>query len=168
MNKDEQLQRLLRLKRHELPPEGFAEEFLEKFQRRQRSELVRRSTLSIVAERVGAWLDGLRRPAVIWGAVAAYAAVMLTLWLVPRHTPQSNMAMVIGTENSVAPQVSFTPGTAPAASNNSTSITNPASFHDPLPPPGKRRTTGQPQDKAPIIGPDANEEKPTDPPLRDL
>ena len=68
MDKDEKLRQLLRLKRYEQPPEGFAEEFLEKFQRRQRSEIIRRSSLSILWERTQAWLDGLRRPAVIWSA----------------------------------------------------------------------------------------------------
>ena len=161
MNKEEQLQRLLRLKRHEQPPEGFAEEFLEEFQRRQRSELVRRSALSILGERLQAWLEGLRRPAVIWGAAGAYAVLMLTLWLLPRPTPQSDVTMIVGTEN---------PATAPVDHRINNSGTEPKIV--PLPNyqgPGKRRTTDQEQNKESLIGPEEkNPEKSADPPLRDL
>ena len=161
MNEEEKLQRLLRLKRHEHPPEGFAEEFLEKFQRRQRTELVRRSALSILCERIQAWLDGLRRPAVIWSAAGVYAAIMLALWLVPRPTPASNSMIVVGGGNVVtAPQVGYTPnappGTVPVSSGPTSDLQ------------GKRRTIGQDQDKESIIGPEEKPAPPAVPPLRDL
>ncbi len=159
MDKDEQLRRLLRLKRYEQPPEGFAEEFLEKFQRRQRSEIIRRSSLSILWERTQAWLDGLRRPAVIWSAAGAYAAVMLTLWLLPRPAPSNGSTIVIGGAVVTAPPVDYQP-------NGSHNIT---SQHADTP--GKRRTITQEQDKQPVIGPEEQEEKQGQKPapkLRDL
>ena len=158
MTKDEQLQRLLRLKRYEQPPEGFAEEFLEKFQRRQRSEIIRRSTLSIFRERLQAWLDGLRRPAIIWSAAGAYAALMLTLWLLPRHAPPNGSTIVIGGTVVTAPQVDYQRG----GQNSSQTVTTPQPNS-----PGKRRTTTQDQDKEPVIGPEEKEPKET-PKLRDL
>jgi hypothetical protein len=159
MNQEEKLQRLLRLKRYEHPPEEFAAEFLEKFQRRQRSELVRRSVPSIFRDRFLAWREGLRRPAVAWSAAGIYAALMLTLWLVPRQAPPSSLTMVVGTMNAAAPQVDNQPANPPGAHRIST---------PPNVPPGKRRTTNQDQNKEEIIGPEEKTEKETQPPLRDL
>ena len=158
MDKDEKLRRLLRLKRYELPPEGFAEEFLEKFQRRQRSEIVRRSALSILWERIQAWLDGLRRPAVIWSAAGAYAAVMITLWLLPRPSPNDGAAIFVGGSINTAPPVDYRPDNQAAPQIIRTA-----------PPGGKRRTTTQDQDKEPVIGPDEKQEAQGEQPkLRDL
>ena len=158
MDKDEKLRRLLRLKRYELPPEGFAEEFLEKFQRRQRSEIVRRSSFSILWERIQAWLDGLRRPAVIWSAAGAYAAVMVTLWLLPRPSPNDGATIFVGGSVITAPAVDYRQD----HQNGSQTITTPQ-------PGGKRRTTTQDQDKEPVIGPDEKTEIPGEQPkLRDL
>jgi hypothetical protein len=156
---EDKLRRLLRLKRYEQPPEGFAEEFLEKFQRRQRSEIVRRSSLGIFRERLAEWLHGLRRPGVIWSAAGVYAAVMLTLWLLPRPVPAGANTILVGGTVVTTPNVDFQPdaqGTLPVS-------TPPASSGSP----GKRRTINQEQDKEEIIGPDQpakrEEEK-----LRDL
>ena len=159
MDKDEQLRRLLRLKRFEQPPEGFAEDFLEKFQRRQRSEIVRRSALSILWERIQAWLDGLRRPAIIWSAAGAYALLMLTLWLLPRHSPPGGSTLVIGNTAVTAPPVDYRPG----GQDTSHPITTPQA--DIIP--GKRRLSTQEQDKAPLIGPEEKARK-EQPKLRDL
>ena len=167
MNKEEQLQRLLRLKRHEQPPEGFAQEFLEKFQKRQRTELVRRSALSILAERMQAWIEGLRRPLVLWGAAAAYAAVMLTLWLLPRPAAPGGVTMVVTTTPPPGTNVTFTPGTAPTVTPAAVGITGRATPIPNAQPPGKRRTASQDQNREPVIGTDEPEPSPA-PPLRDL
>jgi len=142
---EEKLQRLLRLKRYEQPPEGYAEDILDKFQRRQRSEILRRSTWSILSERLGGFLQLLRRPVVIWSAGAAYAAVLLTLWLLPRPTQQGGSTIVISGSMAADIPVSNTP-TPPTA--------QPVSAPQPGLPGGKRRTSSQEQDKAPLIGPE--------------
>jgi hypothetical protein len=160
MNHEEKLQRLLRLKRYEHPPADFPEEFLEKFQRRQRSELVRRSVLSLFRDRFEAWREGLRRPAVAWSAAGLYAALMLTLWLVPRSTPPSSITMVVGTVNAAAPQVDYQPANPAGTHSVSAPATNV--------PPGKRRTTTQDQNKEEIIGPEEKSDGDPQPPLRDL
>ena len=162
---EEKLRRLLRLKRYEQPPEGFAEEFLEKFQRRQRGELLRRSSLGIFRERLVEWLHGLRRPAVIWSAAGVYAAIMLTLWLLPRPVPQRGTTVMIGgvitAPNSA--NVDYQPG----ANHNISTPQTPLPATPPnAVPPGKRRTTIQDQHKEEIIGPDQTP-KP-DEKLRDL
>jgi hypothetical protein len=161
MDKEDKLRTLLRLKRYEQPPEGFADEFLEKFQRRQRSELVRRSALSILWERIQAWLDGLRRPAIIWGAAGAYAVFLLCLWLVPRSAPPSGV-VVIATGRTNTPTVGYKPvpnprnGTVPVKADVPGSI------------PGKRRTAEQPQEKENLIGPGTKPDEYPQPPLREL
>jgi hypothetical protein len=156
MNKEDKLQRLLRLKRHEQPPEGFAQEFLDEFQRRQRAELMRRSALSIMGERLQAWLEGLRRPAVIWSAVGVYGAVLLTLWLLPRPAPHVTM-IVGGSDNGYAPPVNYTSGQP-----QNTPVSTGSNV------PGKRRTTSQEQDKEAIIGPKEKKSEPPAVPLREL
>jgi len=162
-NPEEKLQRLLRLKRYEQPPEGFAEEFLEKFQRRQRSEILRRSTWSILGERLANFMQLLRRPAVLWTAGGAYAAVLLTLWLLPRPAPPGS-ATILLTGVPEAPAVNVdsrpvTPAAVPVSSQ-----TAPAA--DAIPG-GKRRTSSQEQDKEPIIGPEERERE-DDAKLHDL
>ena len=83
MNKDEQLRRLLRITRYEQPPEDFAENFLEAFHRRQRTDMLHRSSLSLFLERAGTWLSGLWRPRTGYALAGAYAAILLIGWIWP-------------------------------------------------------------------------------------
>jgi hypothetical protein len=162
-NPEEKLQRLLRLKRYEQPPEDFAEEFLEKFQRRQRSEILRRSTWSILGERLANFMQMLRRPAVLWTAGGAYAAILLTLALLPRPAPPGGTTIFLtGVPDAAAVNVDSRPVT-PAALPVS-SQTGPST--DAIPG-GKRRTSSQDQDKEPIIGPEERARQ-DDEKLRDL
>lgn len=75
------LQRLLRLKRHERPPEGYLESFAGEFQRRQREEMLRRSSRSLFIERLGTFIAGFGAPRWAYAAGAAYAAAMIALFL---------------------------------------------------------------------------------------
>lgn len=163
MDKNEQLQRLLRLKRHEKPPEGFADEFLESFQRRQRTDIIGRSALSIVRERFLAWSEGLRRPAVLWTAGLAYAGIMLTLWMLPRHSPNSDVTMYVGQQT-----VNTHPRPAVPAANGRTQAVSTAQGNTPVNVPGKRRTAPQSQEKENIIGTEKKTEDYQAPPLREL
>ncbi len=168
MDKEEQLQRLLRLKRHEQPQEGFTEEFLEKFQRRQRTELMRRSALGILWERTQAWMDGLRRPVVIWSAAAVYAAVLAGFWLVPRPAPKNpGLMVVVATGQEAGPSsipVDYRGGGAGTRTTLPVQHTEKNGM-----PPGKRRTSGQSQNTEEVIGPvPAKPEAFPEPPLREL
>jgi hypothetical protein len=65
------IQKLLRLKRYEKPPEGYFDDFLIEFQRRQRTELLRAPLHEILWDRATSWLDSVRVPSM------AYAAILI-------------------------------------------------------------------------------------------
>jgi hypothetical protein len=75
MNDFEDVQRLIRLKRHETPGEEYFERFAENFKDRQRSELLQGSSRRILAERVSLWFDEMGSAKWLIPAGAAAAAV---------------------------------------------------------------------------------------------
>jgi hypothetical protein len=80
MSDFENIQRLMRLKRFEQPGEGFTEQFLKEFHRRQRSEMLQQSSLHLMWERTATWWNNLWVPK--WSLVTAAAAVcVMSVWL---------------------------------------------------------------------------------------
>lgn len=75
MNEFENIQSLLRLKRHEMPPEDFVEDFLANFKERQRSELLRQSARGLLWERISTLMDDFISPR--WTTAAVTAAVAI-------------------------------------------------------------------------------------------
>ncbi len=73
---------LLRQKRFQEPPPEYFDKFLRDFRRRQRAELIQRSTWEIVWERVMALAPGFRVPQVAYAAIAVMAVSASTLMLV--------------------------------------------------------------------------------------
>ena len=65
------IQKLIRLKRYEQPPEGYFDDFLLEFQRRQRAEMLRRPVWQIAWERANMWMESFRVPAI------AYASILI-------------------------------------------------------------------------------------------
>lgn len=62
MSDFEQIRQLIRLKRHEAPPKDFVDRFMENFQYRQRSELLRQSAHGLLWERLRMFVDELMVP----------------------------------------------------------------------------------------------------------
>lgn len=83
MTEFEEIQKLIRLKRHERPPEGFMEEFLNAFQQRQRSEILRRSARSLLWERVTTYFSEMVNPKWAWATATVAAVAVLGLALRP-------------------------------------------------------------------------------------
>lgn len=69
MPEDTDIQKLLRLKRYEKPPEGYFDDFLVEFQRRQRTELLRVPLHEIVYDRICGWFDSVRVPAMAYATI---------------------------------------------------------------------------------------------------
>ena len=92
------VQQLIALKRHEQPDDAYFEELLEEFHRRQRQELLQRSSRSLFAERVGTWFAGTSKWNYVMGAGAAYATVFFAamfFWPKPDVKPELNTAPIL-------------------------------------------------------------------------
>ena len=86
---EEQIQNIIRLKRHETPRDGYFEDFLDEFQSRQRSEMLHRSSVGLFVERVGTWFRELGSIKWVAGAGVAYAALMAGILLWPTGNTNS-------------------------------------------------------------------------------
>jgi len=89
MSEFQDIQNLIRLKRHEQPSPEFVEQFVKSFQQRQRSEMLNQSARGLLWERVTTYFDGLLAPK--WGWAAATAAVLVgTFSVLQSSAPQSS------------------------------------------------------------------------------
>ena len=105
MSEFEQVQSLIRLKRHELPPENFVEDFVSAFRERQRAELLNQSARGLLWERVTTYFSDLLNPKWAWGAATA-AVVVLAVLLMRPAAPVSGGAQFAKAEES--PNNAFT------------------------------------------------------------
>jgi len=76
---EQQLQKLLRIKRFEQPPPGYFDRALIEFHRRQREELLRRSVTLIWWERFVSGLGTFRVPSYAYGAAFAVFLAVATI-----------------------------------------------------------------------------------------
>lgn len=110
---ENQLQTLLRLKRHEQPPPGYHERFLEEFRRRQRAELLRRPLWQIALDRVQNFFGEHRPQPYAYATAAACALAVLGAVGVQSFEQEKS-----GSAVAVAPATE--PGTAPARASRRT------------------------------------------------
>lgn len=92
-----EVQELIALKRHEQPDDAYFEEFLDEFHRRQRQDLLQRSSRSLFFERMSTWFTGMNKWNLVLGGGAAYAALMLGFFFMPKGdapVPELNTAPV--------------------------------------------------------------------------
>ena len=83
MNND--VHKLLRLKRYEHPTPDYFERFIDDFHQRQRTELLRRSTLSLLWERVVDAIPDFQVPRLAYAGVAAAAVILSAVILVSQQ-----------------------------------------------------------------------------------
>jgi hypothetical protein len=89
MSDDTQIQKLLRLKRYELPPEGYTESFLADFHRRQRGEILRRPLAEIVWDRLLAIAPNFHVPHAAYAAIVALAVCASAVILTSNDSPET-------------------------------------------------------------------------------
>jgi len=107
---DEEIGKLLRLKRHEQPPPGYFEDFLHEFHRRQRAELLRQPLWRIALQRAHDFMFQVNVPS-LTSYPAAAAAVLIgaaVLTLNVYRAPETNSAATVAVVQPVMP-VAATP-----------------------------------------------------------
>ena len=81
-----EIQKLIRLKRFECPPEGAVDDFMVEFQRRQRSEALTGSSMKLFFERVSTYMASFGKQKWAFAGIGAYACVMLFFLVKPTDT----------------------------------------------------------------------------------
>ncbi len=92
------ISKLLRLKRNEEPPPEYFDKFLRDFRRRQRAELIQRSTLEILWERLVSIAPSFRVPQVAYAAIAVMAVTASTVILAPQPTTSAPVVASVDTQ----------------------------------------------------------------------
>jgi hypothetical protein len=123
MSEFENIQRLIRLKRHERPSEDFVEQFVADFQQRQRAELLRHSARGLLWERVTTYFEGLLNPKWAWAGATAMAVVGFGFMMKPgsggpaqQVAANKSVAIQVATRN--IQQVSYAPSARERAAFN--------------------------------------------------
>jgi len=87
-----EIQRLIRLKRFECPPEDAVGDFLIEFQHRQRSQALTGSSRRLLFERVATYMSSFGKQKWIYAALGGYACVMLFFLVRPSDSPMGQPA----------------------------------------------------------------------------
>lgn len=89
MTPEENISKLLRLKRYEQPPPGYFEDFLSEFQARQRAELIRRPLWEIVWDRISGMAPSFQVPRMAYASIVGMAVVASAVIMVRPGAPVS-------------------------------------------------------------------------------
>ncbi len=122
MPSEDQISKLLRLKRHEQPRPGYFEDFLAEFQQRQRTELLRRPLWEIIGDRFSALLPTIEVPRFAYGAIAALAVASTGLILLHPNAPlaaSTTVASTVATLTLTSPQPVTIGASVPVALSSS-------------------------------------------------
>ncbi len=115
-----EIQRLIRLKRYENPPEDFVEHFIEGLKERQRAELLQKSSLELFFERVSTYFEPVSTPQ--W-AMAGGAVALVALMLMASIFTAPQAQVLVQTIPSAEPSIRATPRIqAPASPNRAVTL----------------------------------------------
>ena len=87
MSSEEQISKLLRLKRYEQPPPGYFDDFLREFQARQRVEVIRRPLWEIAWDRISSLAPSFQVPRMAYATIVGMAVVASAMIMVRPGTP---------------------------------------------------------------------------------
>lgn len=90
MEQPADIQKLLRLKRYELPPESYYEDFLQDFQERQRAEMLKVSIWTLAWDRFCNLMPDVRIPKLAYASIAV-AGLAASLFIL-QDQPASELA----------------------------------------------------------------------------
>ncbi len=112
---EKNLQTLLRLKRHEMPPPGYHERVLQEFHRRQQAELLRRPLWQIALDRAQNFFGEHRPMQYAYAAGAAVAVALAAAVSIQSFQPVNSRSMAeIAASETVAAQAPEEAFRAPA------------------------------------------------------
>ena len=106
------LQRLLRLKRHEAPPPGYHDDFMREFHRRQREELLRRPLWRLALDRLEAMIPTFSPARYVYAGACATAVVTATvvsarILTAPVHGPVQAKTASVAVVSPNRPQINI-------------------------------------------------------------
>ena len=115
MSPEEQISKLLRLKRYEQPRPGYFEDFLQEFQARQRAELIRRPLWEIAWDRIASFAPTFQVPRMAYASIVALAVAASAMIVVHPGASVShgNLAANRSTLSLTSPQPVMIGETAP-------------------------------------------------------
>ena len=115
MSPEEQISKLLRLKRYEQPRPGYFEDFLQEFQARQRAELIRRPLWEIAWDRIASFAPTFQVPRMAYASILALAVAASAMIVVHPGASVShgNLAANRSTLSLTSPQPVMIGETAP-------------------------------------------------------
>src|SRR5215210_4951403 len=100
---DEEISKLLRLKRFEQPPPGYFDDFLQDFHRRQRAELLRQPLWRIAWDRAAAFFSEETAGHYAYGAATALVLLAATVTSVSiLQPPKAEQSIAKGPERTPA------------------------------------------------------------------
>jgi hypothetical protein len=120
---EEQIGKLLRLKKYEQPPPGYFDNFLHEFHRRQRDELLKEPVWRIALQRAQDFMFRLNVPGLA-SYPAAVTALLICVGVVSLKVYQTPEAMNVAAQNR-APVVATT-----TLSDSNWSLSNPVTTRD--------------------------------------
>lgn len=81
---EEKVQKIIRLKRYESPPEGYFDNFLAEFQKRRDEEMQEKKSRAGIFSKGLAWFRGMGTGSLCIGGGLAYAAAIIAVLMWPK------------------------------------------------------------------------------------